>query len=58
MCPYGNKASSSTQVMMKLILKINEAVITGLETEDEAIESVIDIDTVAAFHSASAAWPC
>lgn len=30
MCSYSNKASSSAQVMMKLILKINEAVITGL----------------------------
>lgn len=58
MCSYSNKASSSTQVMMKLILKINEAVITGLETEDETIEKVVDKDTVAGFHRASELWPC
>ena len=56
MCSYSNKASSSAQVMMKLILKINEAVITGLETEYETIETVIDIDTVAGFHTASELW--
>ena len=32
MCSYGNKASTPAQVMMKFILKVNEAVITCLES--------------------------
>lgn len=31
MCSYGNKASTPAQIVMKFILKINEAVITGLK---------------------------
>ena len=30
MCSYGNKASTSAQVVMQFVLQINEAIITGL----------------------------
>lgn len=33
MCSYGNKASTTAQVVMQFILKINEAVITILKKE-------------------------